>query len=72
MLEQWDGADMENSDEQLVTVRALVLVVSSELPAARKVTQFLGHSANKVCHVCLLKRREKEREIGVVVSQQEE
>ena len=34
------------------TVRAALLAVSTDLPALRKITQYLGHKADLGCHLC--------------------
>ena len=45
-------------------VRGALIAVSSDIPAARKVSQFLGHKANKGCSRCEFEaERENPRDV---------
>ena len=55
LLELWEpGVQMEtHRHKNGVTVRAALLAISCDSPAARKVCGFLAHSANYGCYKCL-------------------
>lgn len=48
LIELWNGIQI-GSD---TTIRAALIAVSCDIPAARKVCQFLSHKANKGCSRC--------------------
>ena len=48
----WRGVAMDCEDKQML-VRAALICVSCDTPAARKTGGFLGHAANKGCFKCL-------------------
>ncbi len=52
LLKLWTGVDMDTPDG-IKKVRAALLVASSDIPATRKLTGFVGHSATKACSRCL-------------------
>jgi hypothetical protein len=52
LLKLWKGVEMVTPDGSKL-IRAALLCVSCDIPAARKVTGFVGHSANKACSKCL-------------------
>ena len=58
--ELWSGVLLETNGNMM---RAALIAVSCDLPAARKVSQFLGHKANKGCSRCEF---EAQRENGNV------
>lgn len=49
----WDGVIMNCSSGTPVIVRAALLCTSCDIPAARKVSRFVGHSAYCACSRCL-------------------
>ena len=53
LLDFWNGVKMLSSNSTQKTVRCLLLGVSCDLPAGRKVCGFLGHSAKFGCSKCL-------------------
>lgn len=53
LLKLWDGVVLKSSSQNSVLVRAALLCVTCDVPAARKVCGFLGHRANKACTKCL-------------------
>lgn len=66
LLLLWHGIDILLDDTQeTITVKAMLFCVSCDIPALRKVTQFLSHKANKGCNMC---RFEAEREDGLGAS----
>lgn len=52
MLQLWNGVPLIPDDPSSQTLRAALLAVSSDLPAVRKITQFLGHKADMGCSKC--------------------
>ncbi len=54
LLELWDGVVMETARNVKVLVRAALLCVACDIPAARKVCGFVGHGAYRGCSKCLL------------------
>ena len=50
----WQGIPMELNNGMHVLVRAALLCVGCDIPAARKVCGFVGHRALKGCSKCLL------------------
>ena len=50
LLELWDGVPLYEGCSQ--NMKAALLCVTSDLPALRKVTQFLGHKADLGCSRC--------------------
>ena len=60
LIELWNGVLLEIDGNVL---HAVLIVVSCDLPATRKVSQFLGHKANKGCSRCEF---EAQRENGDV------
>ena len=61
LLELWKGVPLTSGGSQCV--RAALLSVASDLPAIRKITQFLGHKADLGCTRCKFRA---EREAGTV------
>ena len=54
LLDLWNGAvTMKTHDNRLVLVRAALLCVACDIPAAHKVCGFLGHRALRGCSRCL-------------------
>ena len=53
LLTLWDGVIMKSSMQNSVIVRAALLCVSCDIPAARKVCGFVGHRGFKACTKCL-------------------
>ena len=49
----WQGLPMELSNGMQVFVRAALICVGCDIPAARKVCGFVGHRALKGCSKCL-------------------
>ena len=54
MLKLWDGVIMKTHDGLSVLVRAALLCCACDIPGARKVCGFVGHSGTKGCSRCLL------------------
>lgn len=54
MLELWDGIVMDTAQNMKVLVRAALLCVACDIPAARKVCGFVGHAAYHGCSKCML------------------
>ena len=50
----WEGVVMYTTNKAPVMVRAALLCVGCDIPAARKVCGFLGHRATMGCSKCLL------------------
>ena len=50
----WQGLPMQLHNGLHVLVRAALLCVGCDIPAARKVCGFVGHQALKGCSKCLL------------------
>ena len=50
----WKGIFITNSTLTTTIIRAALLCVACDIPAARKVCGFLGHRATKGCSKCLL------------------
>ncbi len=61
LLELWEGVPLDC--EGCPTMRAALMAVTADLPALRKLTQFLGHKANFGCSRC---KFQAEREPGTV------
>ena len=59
LLELWKGVSLSPDGDQCV--RAALITVAADLPAIRKVTQFLGHKADLGCSRCKFRA---EREPG--------
>ena len=49
----WDGVIMNSNHGTPVIVRAALICTSCDIPAARKVSGFVGHSAYHACSRCL-------------------
>ena len=49
----WDGVIMQCASGIPVVVRAALICTACDIPAARKVSGFLGHSAYRACSRCL-------------------
>ena len=49
----WDGVMMQCASGTPVIVRAALICTACDIPAARKVSGFLGHSAYRACSRCL-------------------
>ena len=47
-----------------IPVRAALLAVATDLPALRKITQFLGHKADLGCHICKIRALREPGTIG--------
>ena len=52
-LKLWVGVVMKCSSGTPVIVRAALICTSCDIPAARKVSGFVGHSAYSACSRCL-------------------
>ena len=53
LLRLWEGIDiLLKQTNEVIQVRAMLLCVSCDMPAIRKVSQFLGHKAYKGCNIC--------------------
>ena len=50
----WEGVCMKTANNVSIMVRAGLLCVGCDIPAARKVSGFLGHRATMGCSKCLL------------------
>ena len=53
LLKLWDGVIMKSVSQNSVLVRAALVCVTCDVPAARKVCGFVGHNALKACTKCL-------------------
>ena len=53
LLQLWRGVSMNIADGSKMTVKAVLVCVSCDTPAARKVGGYLGHSAQKGYFKCL-------------------
>ena len=49
----WDGVVMQSFSSKQVVVRAALLCTACDIPAARKVSGFVGHNALHGCSKCL-------------------
>ena len=54
----WTGMKLQVSEQHAVEVRAALLALTCDLPAARKVAGFGSHSANLFCSFCYLHRKQ--------------
>ena len=54
LLKLWDGVIMKTHDGLSAIVRAALICCACDIPAARKVCGFVGHSGTKGCSRCLL------------------
>lgn len=52
LLKLWNGVEMFTPDG-IKKIQAALLCVSSDIPASRKLSGFVGHSATKACSKCL-------------------
>lgn len=55
LLSLWKGVRMQTNEGVEVLVRAALLCVACDIPAARKTCGFVGHSAYHGCSKCLVK-----------------
>lgn len=53
LTDLWRGVILDNGKNQLVLVRAALICVACDIPAARKVCGFVGHQAHRGCSRCL-------------------
>ena len=53
LIELWQGVIMQSFSKTNVLVRAALLCTACDIPAARKVSGFVGHSALHGCSKCL-------------------
>ena len=53
LIELWQGVIMQSFSKTNVLVRAALLCTAYDIPAARKVSSFVGHSALHGCSKCL-------------------
>ena len=53
LLELWNAVTMQTYDNRLVFVRAALICVACDIPAARKVCGFCGHRALHGCSRCM-------------------
>ena len=53
LIELWEGVIMQSFSKTNVLVRAALLCTACDIPAARKVSGFVGHSALHGCSKCL-------------------
>ena len=60
LLELYNGIPMENCDGTNQLVRALLLGVAADMPASRKVSQFLGHKADLGCSICQFRAKRED------------
>ena len=54
LLQLWNGVQMEAYNNIPIIVRAALLCIGCDIPAARKVSGFIGHRGTKGCSRCLL------------------
>ena len=52
LLQLWDGINIVDHKSESKILRCALICVACDLPAARKVTGFLSHSANLGCSYC--------------------
>ena len=50
LIELWNGVPLDSDTGRVI--KGALIAVSCDIPAARKVCQFLGHKANKGCSRC--------------------
>ena len=63
VIELWNGIQIHCSSTTTL-IRGALIAVSCDIPAARKVCQFLGHKANKGCSRCEFEaQRENSRDV---------
>ena len=63
LIELWNGIQIHCSSTTTL-IRGALIAVSCDIPAARKVCQFLGHKANKGCSRCEFEaQRENSRDV---------
>ena len=60
LIELWKGVPLESGGN----VRAALLVVATDLPAIRKITQFLGHKADLGCPRCKFRGEREPATVG--------
>lgn len=53
LKELWTGVPMKSASGVRVIVRAALICISCDIPATRKVSGFVGHSAYRACSRCL-------------------
>lgn len=53
LKELWEGVIMQSISKTQVIVRAALLCTACDIPAARKVSGFVGHNAVRACSRCL-------------------
>ena len=51
LIEMWKGVEVTMNDSK-ITVKAAVLCIAADIPAARKLCGFLGHAAKLGCSKC--------------------
>lgn len=67
LLDLWRGIEVVVRDlGQTITVRAILLCLSGDTPAIRKVSQFLSYTANKGCNKCEFMAQRERDEAGNV------
>ena len=54
LLKMWDGVYLKTANNITTLVRAALICVGCDIPAARKTCGFLGHRATMGCSKCLL------------------
>ena len=62
LLNLWHRIELVSGSN--VKVRAALLSITTDLPALRKITQFLGHKADLGCHVCTFRAQREPGTIG--------
>ena len=50
LIKLWNGVPLDSGSG--IVIKGALIAVSCDIPAARKVCQFLGHKANKGCSRC--------------------
>ncbi|OAD69156.1 hypothetical protein PHYBLDRAFT_149559 [Phycomyces blakesleeanus NRRL 1555(-)] len=52
LLELYNGVKMSDNSNENITVRAALMCVACDIPAARKTSGFTGHASICACHKC--------------------
>eukprot|EP00794_Sanderia_malayensis_P018629 gene18629-20509_t len=63
LLLLYNGVDIYVKEtKETINIKAILLCITCDIPAMRKVTQFLSHKANKGCSMCHFQAERAERD----------